>query len=126
MRGRSACPPSRRSALTRTLRTVHAASRGTYGVPRVHAELVADGLCIGKNRIARLMRAASIAGVSRRRSVVTTVRDEGRPAPDLVERTFAADPNRWVADITYIPTWAGFLYLAVVLDVFTAGSSVGR
>jgi putative transposase len=117
--------PSRRAqsnaALTRTLRTVHAASRGTYGVPRVHAELVADGLRIGKNRIARLMRAASIAGVSRRRFVVTTVRAEGRPAPDLVERTFAADqPNKlWVADITYIPTWAGFLYLAIVLDVFS-------
>ena len=67
------------------------------------------------------MRAASFAGVSRRRSVMTTVRDEGRPAPDLVERTFAADqPNKlWAADITYIPTWAGFLYVAVVLDVFS-------
>jgi len=120
--------PSRRAqsnaALTRTLRTVHAASRGTYGVPRVHAELAADGLRIGKNRIARLMRVASIAGVSRRRFVVTTVRAEGRPAPDLVERRFAADqPNKlWVADITYIPTWAGFLYLAIVLDVFSRRS----
>jgi putative transposase len=117
--------PSRRArsnaALTRTLRTIHAASRGTYGVPRVHAELAADGVRIGRNRIARLMRAAGIAGVSRRRFVVTTVRDEGRPAPDLVARTFAAEqPNElWVADITYIPTWSGFLYLAIVLDVFS-------
>ena len=117
--------PSRRAqsncSLTRTLRTIHAASRGTYGVPRVHAELAADGLHVGRNRIARLMRAADIAGVSRRRFVVTTVRDEARPAPDLVARTFAADqPNKlWVADITYIPTWSGFLYLAIVLDVFS-------
>ena len=117
--------PSRRAqsnaAMTRTLRTIHAASRGTYGVPRVHAELAADGVRIGRNRIARLMRAADIAGVSRRRFVTTTVRDEGRPAPDLVERTFVARlPNKlWVADITYIPTWSGFLYLAIVLDVFS-------
>ena len=117
--------PSRRAqsnaTLTRTLRTVHAASRGTYGVPRMHAELAADGLRIGRNRIARLMRAADIAGVSRRRFVVTTMRDASRPAPDLVDRTFVAEqPNKlWVADITYIPTWSGFLYLAIVLDVFS-------
>ena len=109
------------AVLTRTLRTIHSASRGTYGVPRVHAELAADGVRIGRNRIARLMRAAGIAGVSRRRFVTTTVRDAGRPAPDLVERTFVARmPNKlWVADITYIPTWSGFLYLAIVLDVFS-------
>jgi putative transposase len=70
----------------------------------------------------RLMRAAGLKGVSRRNWIITTVRDHhARPAPDLVERNFAAAaPNRlWVADITYIPTWAGFLYLAVVLDVFS-------
>ena len=67
------------------------------------------------------MRQAGLAGVSRRKFVTTTVRDDGRQAPDLVERNFVAEgPNRlWVADITYIPTWAGFLYLAVVLDVFS-------
>ena len=67
------------------------------------------------------MKAASLAGVSRRRFVTTTVRDGGRQAPDLVERAFKAEaPNRlWVADITYIPTWSGFLYLAIVLDVFS-------
>ena len=67
------------------------------------------------------MKAASLAGVSRRRFVTTTVRDGGRQAPDLVERSFTAGaPNvLWVADITYIPTWSGFLYLAIVLDAFS-------
>jgi putative transposase len=117
--------PSRRAqtnaALTRTVRTIHAVSRGTYGAPRVHAELAAEGIPASKNRVARVMRDANIVGVSRRKFVVTTVRDGGRQAPDLVDRTFAADaPNvLWVADITYIPTWMGFLYLAVVLDVFS-------
>jgi hypothetical protein len=117
--------PSRRrqdnAALTKTVRTIHAVSRGTYGAPRVHAELAAEGIAVSRNRVARVMREANIVGVSRRRFVVTTVRDGGRQAPDLVDRTFTADtPNTlWVADITYIPTWMGFLYLAVVLDVFS-------
>jgi putative transposase len=108
--------------LLRKIRTAHEASRGTYGVPRIHAELRADGVAIGRKRVARLMRQAGLVGVSRRRWIGTTVRDrDARPAPDLVERTFqAASPNRlWVADITYIPTWAGFLYLAVVLDAWS-------
>jgi len=117
--------PSRRrqdnAALTKTVRTIHAVSRGTYGAPRVHAELASEGIPASRNRVARVMREANIVGVSRRRFVVTTVRDGGRQAPDLVDRTFTADaPNTlWVADITYIPTWMGFLYLAVVLDVFS-------
>ena len=76
---------------------------------------------IGRKRVARLMTQAGLAGVSRRRFVITTVKDGGRQAPDLVERNFTAEaPDRlWVADITYIPTWAGFLYLAVVLDAFS-------
>ena len=117
--------PSRRAqsnaALTTTVRTIHAVSRGTYGAPRVHAELAAEGVHVGKNRVARLMREAGVAGVSRRKFAVTTMRDGGRQAPDLVDRTFTADaPNvLWVADITYVPTWAGFVYLAVVLDVFS-------
>ena len=109
-------------ALLRRVRTIHAVSRGTYGAPRVHAELRAEGRAVGKKRIARLMRAAGIAGVSRRRGIITTRRDrDARPAPDLVDRNFTADrPNQlWVADITYIPTAAGFLYLAVVLDAFS-------
>ena len=116
---------SRRSqanaALTKTVRTIHAVSRGTYGAPRVHAELAAEGIAASRNRVARLMRDARIAGVSRRKFVTTTVRDGGRQAPDLVDRRFTADaPNvLWVADITYVPTWMGFVYLAVVLDVFS-------
>ena len=98
-------------------------SHETYGVPRIHAELRAAGEKHGRKRIARLMRAAGIVGVSRRRgTVVTTRRDkDARPAPDLVDRDFSASaPNQlWVADITFIPTAAGFLYLAVVLDAFS-------
>ncbi len=117
--------PSRRaradSALTAAIRTAHAASRGTYGVPRIHAELAAKSIRIGRKRVARLMSRAGLAGVSRRRFVTTTVKGDGRQAPDLVERNFAAEaPDRlWVADITYVPSWAGFLYLAVVLDTFS-------
>ena len=119
-------PPSTRTAVDETLlkrvRTIHVVSRGTYGVPRVHAELRAEGCAVGKKRIARLMRTAGIVGVSRRRGMITTRRDRhARPAPDLVDRKFAADrPNQlWVGDITYVPTAAGFLYLAVVLDAFS-------
>lgn len=109
------------AALTELIRAAHTASKGTYGAPRIRVELAANGVCVGKKRIARLMRAAGLAGVSRRRGVVTTWRDGGRQAPDLVDRNFTADrPNSlWVADITYVPTWAGFLYLAVVLDAFS-------
>jgi putative transposase len=97
-------------------------SDGTYGAPRIRAELAdVDGQRINLKRVARLMRQAGIAGVSRRKFCVTTVRDGAPRAEDLVERNFAADgPNKlWVADITYLPTWAGFLYLAVVIDVWS-------
>ena len=108
--------------LTAEIQAIHKASRGTYGAPRVHAELVATGHHVGRKRIARLMRRTGIVGVSRRRQFTTTVRDlDARPAPDLVDRNFTVDaPNcLWVADITYIPTATGFLYLAVVLDVWS-------
>lgn len=108
--------------LTARIRAIHARSRGTYGRPRIHAELADEGERIGGKRVARLMKAEGLEGVSRRRWVVTTQRDvDARPAPDLVERRFSAEaPDQlWVADITYIPTWAGFLYLAVVLDAFS-------
>jgi putative transposase len=108
--------------LTSWMRAIHERSHGTYGAPRVHAELEAAGIQVGRKRVARLMRTAGLVGVSRRKWITTTVRDRNaRPAPDLVERKFVAPgPNRlWVADITYIPTWAGFLYLAVVLDAFS-------
>jgi putative transposase len=119
-------PPSRRAdddaVLLERIREIHVASRGTYGAPRIHAELAAEGASVGRKRVARLMRGAGLAGVSRRKGVRTTRRDSrGRPAPDLVQRQFTADaPDQlWVADITYIPTRAGFLYLAVVLDAFS-------
>jgi putative transposase len=118
-------PPSDHAdaALLKRLRTVHTSSWQTYGGPRVHAELRAGGERHSRKRIARLMREAGLVGASRRRSgPVTTRRDqEARPAPDLVDRTFAAAaPNQlWVADITHVPTAAGFLYLAVVLDAWS-------
>jgi len=119
-------PPSARARrdgeLLERILAVHAESRGTYGAPRVQEELRAQGVGVSRKRVARLMHQAGVRGVSRRRFVITTVRDEGSvPAPDLVQRDFeAAGPNQlWVADITYIPTWAGFLYLAVVLDAWS-------
>ena len=109
------------AVLIERIGAIHAASKGTYGAPRIHAELHADGTRVGKKRVARLMRRAGLAGVSRRRFVTTTVRDGGGQAPDLVDRDFTADrPNLlWVADITFVPTWTGFLYLAVTLDAFS-------
>jgi len=104
------------------IKAIHAGSRETYGDPRIHAELADEGICVGRKRVERLMKAAAIVGVSRRKVSRTTFRDKRvRPACDLVDRNFYADnPNRlWVADITYVPTWAGFLYLAVVLDAFS-------
>jgi putative transposase len=96
-------------------------SRATYGAPRVHAELAAQGVHVGRKRVARLMRQAGLVGASRRRWCTTTVADGSPPAEDLVERDFTVDePNQlWVADITYVPTWVGFLYLAIVLDAYS-------
>ena len=79
-------------------------------------------LHVSRKRVARLMREAGIQGVHRRKRMRTTIRDDdARPAPDLVDRNFEVDrPDRlWVADITYVPTWSGFLFLAVVLDAFS-------
>jgi putative transposase len=108
--------------LQQRIRTIHDRSRQTYGAPRIHAELKDEGTRVGQKRVARLMKESGLAGVSRRKSTVTTRRNgSARPAPDLVDRQFSADkPNQlWVADITYVPTWMGFLYLAVVLDVWS-------
>jgi putative transposase len=111
------------AVLSAEVRAIHNESRATYGAPRVLAELRARDVHVSRKRVARLMRAEGLEGVSRRRRKwVTTVRaPSSRPAPDLVERVFEAEaPNRlWVADITYIPTLAGFLFLAVVVDVFS-------
>ena len=118
--------PSGRSkanaGLLEKIEEIHKESDGTYGAPRIHAELEAQDNGASQNRVARVMRAAGIQGVSRRKWTKTTVRDEDEgPAPDLVDRDFTATgPDQlWVADITYISTWAGFLYLAVVLDVWS-------
>lgn len=108
--------------LTEKIREFHAASRGAYGAPKILADFKEQKIPIGKKRIQRLMKKAGIAGITRRRWMTTTERDPAaRPAPDLVQRRFEADkPDQlWVADITYIPTWTGFLYLAVVLDAFS-------
>jgi putative transposase len=119
-------PPSARALadqrlLTR-IRAIHAQSRGTYGAPRIHAELRELGVRCGRKRAARLMRQAGLQGAHRRRRLRTTIRDlDAAPAPDLVARAFATDrPNRlWLADITYVRTWSGWLYLAVVLETFS-------
>ena len=118
--------PSARSLadakLTEQIKQIHVASKETYGAPRIHAELMDDGLSVGRKRVERLMKVAELRGVSRRKFMTTTVRDKRvRPAKDLVDRNFyaGAPDTLWVADITYLPTWAGFLYLAVVLDAFS-------
>ena len=108
--------------LTEQIVAVHAASNGTYGAPRIHAELAAAGLRHGRKRIARRMRAAGIRGKSPRRWKTTTIPDpHASNRPDLVGRDFAVDAaavdTRWCGDITYINTWEGWLYLATVIDL---------
>jgi putative transposase len=121
--------PSQRSvsdaALGDTIAEIYQASGATYGVPRIHAELADEphSLRVSRKRVARLMRERGLVGAHRRRRPPrTTIQNkDARPAPDLVKRNFTATgPNQlWVADITYVPTWSGFLFLAVVLDVFS-------
>lgn len=119
-------PPSRRRQsdllLGDRIETLYRKSRGTYGRPRIQADLRDENVRVSDKRVARLMRERGLQGASRRKGYKTTVRDrDARPAPDLVDRKFVATaPDQiWVADITYIPTYAGFLFLAVVLDVFS-------
>ena len=100
----------------------HQRSNGTYGAPRIFEDLRGIGVRTSKKRVARLMRQAQIYGVSRRNGIRTTHRSlTEEKVPDLVKRDFKVDkPNKlWVADITYIPTWSGFLYLSVVMDAFS-------
>jgi putative transposase len=117
--------------LAARIKAIHAMSDRIYGAPKICAELRDTDMAehdprwarVGENLVARLMRLASVRGVSRRRSfTVTTERNKkDRPAPDLVKREFVADaPNMlWVVDITYVSTWARFIYLAVVIDVWS-------
>jgi putative transposase len=115
--------------LTERIRAIHDESNGSYGAPRIHEALKTqcaqtNESAPGRNRVARLMKEAQIAGITRRRpkKPKTTKQDPRHPsAPDLVQRDFTASaPDRlWVADITYVPTRSGWLFLAVVLDVFS-------
>ena len=104
------------------IRGFHAASRGTYGSPRIHRDLICSGLNVGRNRVARLMREEGLWGRQPQRLKKTTNAKHGASiSRDLVNRKFKADaPNRlWVSDISYIRTWEGWVYLAVLLDVFS-------
>lgn len=121
-------PPSRRecenAALTKCIGRIHRDSREIYGYPRVHAQLRSEGVRVGTKRVARLMRKAGLEGCYRRRKKTprTTQRDpRAVPAPDLVERQFVAEAANklWVADISYVPTWEGFDYLAFILDAYS-------
>ena len=109
--------------LTEKIKQIHDASRGVYGVPRIHAELrMEHQVRVGRKRVARLMKAAGISGVRPRKRWQTTIRIPGiTPATDLVERQFRPDrPNvLWVADITYLRTGEGWLYLAAVQDAYS-------
>jgi putative transposase len=109
--------------LTERIKEIHAANRGVYGAPRVHAELrMGHGIRVGRKRVERLMQQAGISGLQQRRRGRTTIRVPGvRVADDLVERRFRpAAPNvLWVADMTYLRTWEGWLYLAAVQDAYS-------
>jgi putative transposase len=119
--------PSQRSRgdarLTEHIRSVHTNSHCTYGAPRIHAELRATGTRVGKKRVARLMRIAGLAGrcpTRFRRTTIPAVTPAAQP-PDLVHRDFnpSAPDRLWISDITYVRTWEGWLYLAVILDAFS-------
>jgi putative transposase len=119
-------PPSGRALadawLAERIAAIHRESRGTYGARRVHAALRQQGIRVGRKRVERLMRGRQLSGAVPRKRARTTIRVPGvRPAEDLVGRDFApSGPNQlWVADIKYIPTAAGWLYLAAVLDCFS-------
>ena len=119
-------PPSARAVdndrLLSRMREIHRFSRETYGQPRMRAELRDDGWRVNHKRVRRLMRLAGLQGATRRKKWRTTKRDrDARPAPDLIERDFSVEgrDQLWVADITYIPTSNGFLYLAVVVDAWS-------
>jgi putative transposase len=107
--------------LTTTIREIHATSKGTYGVPRVRAELKNRGIAYGRRRVGTLMRRAGLEGRCKKRFRVTTTPDETMGhSIDLVKREFATGPDvdrRYVGDVTYIGTWEGWAYLATVIDL---------
>jgi putative transposase len=119
-------PRSRRARederLAGEIARVHAQNYGVYGVRKVYHQLHREGIAIGRDRVARLMAAAGLAGVRRGQTRRTTLTDAASACPaDLVERRFRAEhPNLlWVADITYLRTWSGWVYAALVIDVFS-------
>jgi putative transposase len=120
-------PPSARALtdawLTEKIKQIHEASRGVYGAPRIHAQLrMGHGIRVGRKRVERLMQAAGISGLAPRKRARTTIRIAGvRVADDLVERRFRPPaPNLlWLADITYLRSWEGWLYLAAVQDAYS-------
>ena len=119
-------PPCRRhredAQLTKEIRQVFVTHRGRYGSPRIQKELKDQGRRIARKRVARLMREAELSAKHKRRRVLTTKRDATHPvAPNVLNREFTAtEPNKkWVTDITYIPTAQGWLYLAVILDLYS-------
>ncbi len=122
---RTACDSKRRrddASLTTKIRDIHREHKGRYGSPRIHRELRERGVRVGRKRVARLMRQEGLQGRTRRRFRRTTNSRHGyRIAPNLVARDFtAAEPNRvWVGDITYVPTRKGWLYLAILVDLFS-------
>ena len=108
--------------LTGALRRLHAKSKGVYGSPKLVAELKDEGYCYGRRKVARLMRLAGLRGCPKRRFRVTTKRDPSHPAAaNLLKQDFTAQaPNqRWASDITFISTHQGWLYLAVVMDLYS-------
>ena len=118
-------PQSRRSrenrALEANIRVLHAASHGIYGAPRIHRDLIDDGVPCGKNRVARIMRKAGLRSRTKKKFKATTNSRHNLPvAPNVLNQHFSAQApdSAWVGDITYIPTEQGWLYLAVLLDLF--------
>jgi putative transposase len=122
-RKRPTCWRKREDAqLSTHIRQVFTTHQGRYGSPRLHAELKDQGQTISRKRVARLMHEAGLCAKGKRRRVVTTRRDASHPvAPNLLNREFTAtEPNqKWATDITYIPTTQGWLYLAVILDLYS-------
>jgi transposase InsO family protein len=122
-RKRGTCQRQREDAqLTQEIRQVFDKHQGRYGSPRVHRELRDEGVSCSRKRVARLMQEAELVARRKRRRVLTTRRDTSHSvAPNFLNREFAAtEPNtKWVTDITYIPTTAGWLYLAVILDLYS-------
>ena len=108
--------------LVKRIKVVYNDNYGIYGSPRVYRELKDQGLACSENRVARLMRLCGLRAKQTERYKITTKRNKAHPvAPNLLKRDFTADrpDHKWLADITYIPTWEGWLYLAAILDLYS-------